>query len=284
MKKSVPIGLDNLVYAIMTEDIAPSAPGAGDGLTAYDSSVRVLGAITANFSPNAANDTLFADDGPYDVASAIGAMTLELNVADLQPAHRAELLGATYSGGVLRQSASDIPPFVAVGMSVLKSNGAKRYLWYLKGKFTAPDDNNQTKQESINWNTPTISGNFVKRDSDNEWRLQADTDDDTAVQNTLDTWFESPNVGTLQKVEPPVASPGAGALSKGTTAKVAVTSATVGATIEFKLSTSSAWTTYSDGTDIATTAWPEGIVVVNLRASKAGMASATKSVTYLVEA
>ena len=130
MPKGVPIGLTNLVYAILESDTAPE--GTSPGAAVYDESVRVLGAITANFSPNASNDTLFADDGPYETASTLGAMTLELNVADLPPVNRAELLGATYdvNTGLLIHTADDIPPYVAVGMSVKKSNGASRLIWY----------------------------------------------------------------------------------------------------------------------------------------------------------
>lgn len=280
--KSVPIGLTNLVYAIMVDDVPPTTVGGDDGYTTYDSAVRILGAITANFSPNASNDTLFADDGPYETASTLGAMSLELNVADLPPENRAELLGAKYENGILIHTSEDIPPYVAVGMSVKKSNGADRYIWYLKGKFTAPDDNNQTKADSINWNTPTITGNFLKRDSDNQWRVSIDTDDTNVQENTKTTWFESPNVGTLTQVGAITPTPAAGTLSKATSTNVTVECATEGAAIEYKLSTEAAWKTYTTG--IATASWPNGRLVLNLRASKAGMGSRTLNVTYNVTA
>lgn len=187
MAKSVPIGLTNLVYAKLLTD----EPGVG---ATYDTPERILGAITATFSPNASNDTLFADDGPFETASTLGAMTLELNVADIPAADRALLLGATYSDGILIHKSTDVPPYVAVGMSVLKSNGESRLIWYLKGKFAAPDDNNQTKADSINWNTPTITGNFLKRDADDQWKVTCDTDDEEAAEGIEDTWFDSPNV------------------------------------------------------------------------------------------
>lgn len=190
MAKSVAIGLTNLYYAKLLSDPV-------GGVATYDEPVRLAGAITANFSPNASNDTLFADDGPYETASTLGAMTLELNVADIPAADRAALLGQTYSNGILTAKSSDIPPYVAIGMSVLKSNGASRLIWYLKGKFTPPDDNNQTKADSINWNTPTITGNFLKRDCDNEWRYSADTDDTALNPSVIDGWFTTPNVKTL---------------------------------------------------------------------------------------
>lgn len=186
--KGVAIGLTNLHYAEMLTDDAQA------GTFSYNAPVRIAGAITANFSPNAANDTLFADDGPYESAYTLGAMSLELNIADLKPQHRAFLLGETYVGGVVRSSAEAIPPYVAIGMSVKKSNGADRYIWYLKGKFSPPDENNQTKSDSINWNTPTITGNFLKRDADNLWRMAVDTDDPNVDATTKANWFTSSSI------------------------------------------------------------------------------------------
>lgn len=197
MSKGVAIGLTRLTFAKMLTDDVTS------GTATYDTPERILGAITATFSPNASNDTLFADDGPYDTASSLGAMTLELNVADLPAEQRATLLGHTYdtTRGILISKADDTPPWVAVGMSVKKSNGSDRYIWYLKGKFAAPDDNNQTKADSINWNTPTITGNFVKRDCDGQWRVSCDTDDEGVPAAVKTNFFTSPNVSEIT-VEP----------------------------------------------------------------------------------
>lgn len=285
-KKSVAIGLTNLVYALVVEDVPPTKPGAGDGKTTYGATTRVLGAITANFSPNASNDTLFADDGPYDTASTLGAMSLELNVADIPSEQRAELLGAQYVNGVLVHTSEDIPPYVAVGMSVKKSNGADRLIWYLKGKFSPPDDNNQTKADSINWNTPTITGNFLKRDSDNQWRVSCDTDDENVSKDVKDNWFNSPNVmenggGGTTAVDAPVPSPATGAtVNQGD--KITVTCATAGATLSWKKSSDSTWAIVPTG-GIDTTDWAKGsTVIINLKASKAGMTDSTANATYTV--
>lgn len=179
MAKGVAVGLTNLYYALMDETkdaaIGVSAPGTIAEL--YEEPIRLAGAITANFSPSASNDTLFADDGPYEVASTTGAMTLELNVADIPPEHRSVLLGEETDSGIVVSNKDATPPWLAAGMSVKKSNGSSRLIWYLKGKFAAPDENNQTKADSINWNTPTITGNFAARACDGNWRYAVDTDE-----------------------------------------------------------------------------------------------------------
>lgn len=187
----VKVGLRDVVYALLTDD-GVATPGEA----AYSAVKPLKGAISANFSPNASNDTLFADDGPYDTASTLGAMTLELNVADLDTATYAELIGATVDAThkIVVNKSTDTPPYVAVGMKVKKSNGEDRYIWYLKGKFAAPDESNQTKADSINWNTPTITGNFLKRSCDEAWRYAVDTDDLTIPAAVKSGFFTSPNV------------------------------------------------------------------------------------------
>jgi hypothetical protein len=205
-------------------------------------------------------------------------MTLELNVADLPPQQRAELLGATYNeaNGGLSHSANDIPPYVAVGMAIKKSNGSSRYVWYLKGKFSVPDDNNQTKADSINWNTPTITGNFLKRDADDKYRDSIDTDDVKVSQAVKDNWFTSPNILTMGAVANVVATPAAGEYTAGTTT-IALTCATAGATIEYKKNGDTAWSAYS--TAIVTTGWT-GSVLLSVRATKTGMLPASAVLTY----
>lgn len=281
MSKGVAIGLTNLHYAVLIADNAPTIVGGTDGSATYETPKRILGAITANFSPNASNDTLFADDGPYDTASTLGAMSLELNVADIPPDQRAELLGATYEDatGILTQSATDIPPYVAVGMAVKKSNGADRLIWYLKGKFSAPDDSNQTKADSINWNTPTVTGNFLKRDADQAYRVAVDTDDAKVTATVKDNWFKSPNVklNTSETVATPTATPVTGTAYTAGTTTITIVSATAGAGIKYKLSTDSTYTDYSG--PIATTDWT-GNITINVIAAKAGMTSASVNFSY----
>lgn len=199
MGKGIPIGLKDLYYAILQDD-----PAAG-GTPSYEAPVKIAGAITANVNPNASNETLFADDGPYETASTIGQITLELNVADLPLAAQAVLLGHEKVGGVLKRKAGDIPPWVAIGFRSLKSNGSYRYTWLNKGKFSLPEQANETKGDSVNFQTPTITGAFVKRDCDDEWERHTDEDDIDYVASIGANWFTDP-VGTADTTPPEVSS------------------------------------------------------------------------------
>lgn len=176
------IGLRDVYYSLLKTDPVGGTP-------TYEKPVKIAGAISANVNPNASSATLFADDGPYDTAATLGEISLELNMADLDLATQAVLLGHTIEAGVLKRKADDVPPWVAVGFRTLKSNGKYRYYWLNKGKFAVPEDDLQTKGDSIEFQTPTISGSFVKRNSDDEWQRVGDEDAEDFVK---DDWFKSP--------------------------------------------------------------------------------------------
>lgn len=189
MGKGVQIGLRDVYIALLIEDPL-------DGVAVYEAPERIAGAISANINPNSSSETLFADDGPYETASTIGGIGLELNLADLTLEHQAKVLGHKIEGGILRRRSADIPPWLAVGFRSLKSNGKYRYTWLNKGKFSIPEQANETKADSINFQTPTISGAFVKRDSDDEWERHADEDSLDYVPAIGAGWFLDPQGDT----------------------------------------------------------------------------------------
>ncbi|CEH28861.1 phage tail protein [Aneurinibacillus migulanus] len=180
----VRVGLKNLHYALLTKDDATGAT--------YGAPKKIIGAITANISPSTNTETLYSDDGPSDVASALGEITVELNVKDLPLDIQAELLGHTLgSDGVLLKNANDQAPYVAIGFESLKSNGKKRFVWLYKGKFQPAEEEYQTKEDSPTFQTPTIEGTFVKREFDGNWQAVGDEDATGFTEATAAAWFTS---------------------------------------------------------------------------------------------
>lgn len=151
------IGVDNLVYSLMTtEDSTTAAP-------VYATPVTAPGVMSVNVNPNAAQETLFADNGPFDAASTIGKIEVEIKKAELTVANKGDLLGHMVdTNGGLVYGDSDTPPWCAVGFRTLKSNGKVRCTWMYKGKFMDPEDQNETKGDNISFQADTIKGSFVK--------------------------------------------------------------------------------------------------------------------------
>lgn len=179
--KGVKVGLRDLHYAILASD---EVGGVG-----YAAPVAITGAITANVNPNSAIATLFADDGPMEVASQLGNIELELNVADIPLNIQAVLLGHDITDGIMKSIATSSPPWVAIGFKSLKSNGKYRYLWLYKGKFREPELPHETKTDTVSFQTSTMMGQFCKRDNDDAWKVQADEDEDDYEATTGTNWF-----------------------------------------------------------------------------------------------
>lgn len=189
------IGCDNLVYAIMTtEDTVEQAPVYGEVQTAP-------GVMSININPNGSLETLFADDGPMETATTLGKIDVEIQKNELTTQNKADLLGHEIdSNGAVVYGDNDVPPYVAIGFRTLKSNGKYRYVWLYKGKFTEPEDNNETKGDSINFQSDTISGQFTKLNyayavngkQKRPWKYELDGDNAEAKQQIMADWFKAP--------------------------------------------------------------------------------------------
>lgn len=189
------IGCDNLVYAKMTtEDTATAAPE-------YGTITPAPGVMHVNINPNGSLATAFFDDGPGDSASTLGNIEVEIQKNALTSQNKADLLGHTIDGnGGVVYADSDVPPYVAVGFRTLKSNGKYRYVWLYKGRFAEPEDNSETKADTINFQADTITGQFVKLSYPVEvatdlkkrnWKYELDEDSPTANEVTIKSWFEA---------------------------------------------------------------------------------------------
>lgn len=189
------IGCDNLVYAKMTtEDSATTEP-------VYGTVVAAPGVMSININPNGSLETLFADDGPMESASTLGKIEVEIQKNALTTQNKADLLGHSIdSKGAVVYGDSDVAPWVAIGFRTLKSNGKYRCVWLYKGRFTEPEDANETKGDSINFQADTIKGQFVKLSkpytvdgkATRPWKYELDEEYTGADPTTLANWFSAP--------------------------------------------------------------------------------------------
>ena len=205
---STRIGVSNFHYALMTTEETLTT------LPVYATPKSAPGLMSANINPNASIDTLFADDGPFETAATNGQIEVEIQKNALSTENKVDLLGKTVdSKGGIVSSDTDIPPWVAIGFKSLKSNGKYRYIWLYKGKFSDPEDNNETKGDSINWQSDTITGNFVKLMYEysangktiRPWKYEMDEEDADADATVIANWFDAvvmPNFGATGPTGP----------------------------------------------------------------------------------
>lgn len=179
------VGVRNLHYFKMLTDTTTGAT--------YSAPVAVPGTVNIDINPATDNATLYADDGPYEAATSLGQISVSIELADLPKAVQADLLGHTIDTNTdaLVSKSTDAAPYVGIAFESEKANGQIRYVKLAKGKFAEPEDNFQTKGESIEFQTSTITANFVVRVYDKEWKQIIDSDDTgDHVAATIAAWYD----------------------------------------------------------------------------------------------
>lgn len=217
MAKKVLIGLDRFYYALLNYDTTAGI--------SYQTPVALKGALTVAYNPNSEVATLFADDGPYDTAETIGEIELEVGIADISQEDYASIMGHTITGGVMAEEATDQPVDIAFGFRAKRSNGAYSYFWFLKGKFSKPSMDHETKGDTISWQTPTMMGKFVTRVYDSKYKYST-RDDATDYTASIGTnWFASVYGTTADTTAPTFSSsiPSANSTSATQTTNITLT-------------------------------------------------------------
>lgn len=136
------VGLRDLYYALVTQDDADAYSAGTPAIIAP--------AIAASHRTSKSSKVQYADDGVFDQLSAEGPTDLEMEVTAIPLSVLAVLLGKEYdaSTGRLFDNSGAIAPDVAVGFRSKKSNGSYKYFWYLKGKFSQPDEEQATEGDT----------------------------------------------------------------------------------------------------------------------------------------
>lgn len=163
------IGLKNTVIAPLTADTEAGAT--------YGSLQAVAGAIEASIAPqNAEPDIQYYDDVEGDVLYPDPELKFTTKFADLPLAIQEMILGNKIdSNGVLIRSASDTPPYFAVGFASEKSNHKMRYVWLYKVRANPVTENFATKAgKTITRQTGDVEWTAIKRTSDGQYQAIAD--------------------------------------------------------------------------------------------------------------
>lgn len=181
-KKQIPVGFDQLYYAIMTDEDTET----------YGTPKRLDGAISLSTSPTTNSETLYADDGAYDSVSSMGDVDVELGVAELPVEDYSALLGHSIdSNGGVDAKVTDQAPYVALGYRRRLANGKYRYVWLYKGRFRLSDEDAETKGDTPSYQTPTLNATFISRQTDGRWRYYVNDGDAGVTTAFINSFFTS---------------------------------------------------------------------------------------------
>ena len=174
------IGLSKPYYAIYAE--------AG-GVVSYSDGAVMGKATEANISIETTEDNnLYGDNGLAETDRRFANGTLTLSTTDLSQEVSKAILGLTEQAitgvdGVTDTSVKElvyddtqVTPYLGVGIIKKKVNGAYKWRGVVLPKimFSVPEDAATTQGESIEWQTPELTGAIMRDDSATHvWKKEA---------------------------------------------------------------------------------------------------------------
>lgn len=181
------IGLKYFRYSLLTE--------GADGTPSYSGAQIPGKAVSCNVSITNNSATLYADDvlAESDTSFSNGTVTMEIDEDDLQT--MAALLGHTITEeGVMTRSSADVAPYVGLGRIVVKLvNNVRKYKveFLYKVKFSEPSQENQTKGESVEFNTTSIEGRVSALKNGN-WSVAQTFSEEADAMSYLESLMAEP--------------------------------------------------------------------------------------------
>ena len=180
------IGLKNVVIAPLTVDTETECT--------YGTVQAVAGAIEATITPeNADPDVQYADDIEFDVLYPDPKLSFSLKLADIPLTIQEMLLGnAVDDNGVLVRTATDKPPYFAVGFKSEKSNGKYRFVWLYKVRAKPMTETYKTKEgQTITRQNGSVEWTAIKRTHDGRYQAVADEDENGFDASKAATFLQS---------------------------------------------------------------------------------------------
>lgn len=171
------IGLKYPVFAPLTET---------GSTTSYTDGVVLSKAISADISITVSDVKLFGDDDVAEEEKSFEGGTITETITHLSLENKALILGhELVDAGItenpdlkmLVSKGNDEGPYGGHGFyAPMKENGVRKYraIWLTKVRFSEPDDNMETKGETVSFQTPTVVGE-IYRDVTGTWKKEVVT-------------------------------------------------------------------------------------------------------------
>ena len=180
------IGLKNMVIAPLTED--------NETTVTYGALQLVAGAIEASVTPNNTDPQIqYADDIEFDTLYPDPELSFKTEMADIPLIIQEMIFGSRIDeNGVLIRTATDKPPYFAVGFKSEKSNHKFRYIWLYKVRAKPLTENYGTKQgTTINRQTGDVEWTAIKRTHDSQYQAVADEGENGFTAEKAATFLQS---------------------------------------------------------------------------------------------
>ena len=178
------VGVRGFKYAILSQDDEKGVK--------YGDFIAIPGLNKIDVKPNSQSATNYGDNGPMESATALGDITVSLDLISLPQKDVAALLGHTVTAtGEMTCASTDDAPYVAIMFSGLSATGKEKHVKVLKIKFQEVDDNYTTKEQSPKFSNPQLTGKAVVRTYDHVWKRVFDESAEGATAEAAKTFLAS---------------------------------------------------------------------------------------------
>lgn len=185
------IGVDSVYVASLTTDTTLAL--------SYGTPALLAGAAKVTGNPNGALVTDWGDNAAFYTVNARGNLQLSLELIDLDPAILAAVLGQTRANGITEEAFNNQSPYYAMGFRVWYGGTDYEYFWYLKGKFTIPEQGAETKKNTVSPQHTTLTAEFVKPTYTENVCVHGRTGYSLATA-TASAWFSQPVYNSSQSL------------------------------------------------------------------------------------
>ena len=143
--------------------------------------------------PTTSSVTAYADGQAIDTAADTAKFELTIETAALPLEYIAWLLGHKYENGTMTTSKDDTPPYFAIMFQSDKRNNKARYMKFYKVQFQEPEQTNKTKEESLEFQYPSLTATAIYRKFDGKAYVYGDDEDANFDPTTFYTAVDLPS-------------------------------------------------------------------------------------------
>ncbi|VXC08245.1 Phage tail protein [Bacillus sp. 349Y] len=148
-------GVDEFYYAVLSEEGSPSL------VTGDISRIKFLQTIEIELPQEIVR--AYGDNKTAELAVSNGNTTITAGFHAVPIEDRVVLFGAEQSNGLSAYGGEDNPPFVACVFAKTHEDGSKEWVGLTKGKWMRANVSGQTKEESVEFSSSEMSGEFMER-------------------------------------------------------------------------------------------------------------------------
>lgn len=171
-KYSGKVGIKGFYYAILEEDTKDGA--------LYGEPVHVPHAQSIGIETEQEIVKAFGDNTVAEMVTSTGVTTLTMGFHALPLSVKQDLLGLEEEDGLTVQKSNVSAPYVAIALEQTKADGSSEMVGLTKGMFMLPSQEGATKEDTTEFQSQEIEGEFSARTFDDVTQIFAEVPKDDA--------------------------------------------------------------------------------------------------------